>query len=163
MSSQHQIPGLKTLRENLNKLPDALQKKILRKAFYKSSRVPISAVREQIDANFKIRTGALRKRIGARVIYRRATKQMVMIIGPLITKGGTKEERDAKREKMGIQRDPYYSRFLEFDTKHMQGRHYYQKAFYQSKAAWVERFRDEVAVVLETEVRKMFGFTRKSR
>ncbi len=161
--NNYQIPGLSTLRDNLNKLPDALQKKILRKAFYKSSRVPIAAVREKIDEYFKIRSGALRKRIGARVIYRRATKQMVMIVGPIIIKGGTKEERDAKREKMGFQRDPYYSRFLEFDTKHMQGRHYYQKAFYASKAAWVERFRDEVAVVLETEVRKMFTFTRKSR
>lgn len=161
---EFEVRGLRELGQNLQKLPEVLREKILRKSMYKASKVVIREVRAQIDSvGLHERSGSLKKRIGSKVIKRKLTNQMALVIGPIMLKGGTKEERQIKRSKMKIERDPFYSRYLEFGTEHISGRHFYAKAFYASKEAYIEHLRQEVQLVMETELKKAFGLSRKSR
>ena len=131
---------------------------------YKASRVVIREIRAQIDAaGLHEITGSLRKRIGSKVIKRKIMNQMALVIGPIMLKGGTKEERQLRRNKLKIGRDPFYSRYLEFGTEHISGRHFYAKAFYASKESYIEHLRQEIQLVMETELKKAFGLSRKSR
>lgn len=151
---RYRVNGLSEIREKLRNFPDTMRTKIIRKAMYKSSRVPIAAIKEAIRQEGLIDTGTMLKRIGARVLQRRKTNQMVLLIGPIILKGGTREERQAKRAKLGIERDPFYIRFLEFGTEYIKARHFVQRAFKASSAALLDRFTAELRVEYQKQWEK---------
>lgn len=148
MDFSFKVAGLKETAEAIKTLPEKLRTKVIRKALYRASSVTINAIRDEITKLGLVETGTMKKRIGARVYQKKRTNQLILKIGPLMIKGGSKEERAAKRKKLGIERDPYYIRFLEFGTEYIRERHFVQRAFKASSAALLDR--------LVVEMRKEF-------
>ncbi len=153
-SGAFKVDGLEELTKNLREIPKIIRNRVVRKASYKASRIPIAKIRENIATLKLIDTGTMQKRIGPKVVYRRRTDQIVLMIGAIFTQGKTKEDRQAKRTKLGITRDPYYIRFQELGTKYLEARHFVQDAFMSTREAYVSRFVEECKLLIPIEVAK---------
>lgn len=139
-SGAFEVKGLKELTDNLKKVPQVVRTQVVRKASYKCSSIPIRAIRAEIEAMQLVDTGTMKKRIGSKVVYRKRTDQVVLIVGALITAGKTSEERAAKRGKLGITRDPFYIRFHELGTKYLEDRHFVRAAFLGTREQYAASF-----------------------
>lgn len=149
-----EVKGLDELKDQMKYFETTLKKSLIRKASYKASSVPIKMIRQLIETYGLVQTGAMKKRLGAKVIQRRGTDQIVLIVGSLRTPGATAQDRHERRKKLGITRDPFYIRFQEFGTENIQGRHFVEEAFKRTNVAYTEAFVENLKQGIDNHFRK---------
>lgn len=161
-SGAFEVKGLDRLKKALFEVDAALRKKVIRKANYEASRIPIEAIRNEIDAQGLVETGTMRKKLGSKVLYDKRRDQFRMLVGPkmrtkkqLATYRKKIADRLAKGKKVVIEREPFYSRFLEFGTEDIRARHFIQRAFYASIGRFTDEFVSAATQELDKQLRKM--------
>lgn len=154
-SGAFQVRGLEQLKQALAGVEEAVRKKVIRKASYKASRIVIAEIRRLIEAMGLVDTGAMKKRLGAKVITRKASGQVVLIVGSLRTPGKTRDDRAKRRAKLKIQRDPFYIRFQEFGTENIPAHRFVEQAFINTRQAYTDLFVEECRIELAKVLLKL--------
>lgn len=103
MMAEFQVKGLKELSQKLEKLPDNLRKKGVRRSIAAGMKL----IQKQAKANAPRKTGALRRAIAVKGIRSRSNKDLIR--SGLFVRHGSARTKSAQAKND----DPYYWWFLE--------------------------------------------------
>lgn len=152
MSVQIKLIGSRELQDKLARLPDALQKKIVKKAIVKSIR-PVLATAQ---ANCPVKTGNAKASLRIKGFSKRGYFGARVITDPKREKENKERKEKGKKEKSTAlnQGEQFYIGFYELGSKHQQARPFLRPALDSNKTKCIGIIRQEIQTELIKEAKK---------
>ena len=121
-----------SFKQQLQKLPDKLQKKAIKPALRQISRMARDEMKRIIKSEGHYKTGALYDSIRAATAPDKKGYPAMTLAG--VTRKAAQALATAKIQKSPAMKMPYYWRFLEFGFKHKKGHYKVEGVFFRKRA-----------------------------
>lgn len=157
------IKGLREIREAMQSLSRALERRLLNRALLKGARLVRDEARRLApvlrEADPRRRAGVLQKAVHAGAVRPERYAATVWVrVRPLTRKQIATFKKKAKQGVAANPNDPFYWRFVEFGTSKMAARPFLRPAFDRMKTDTVEAAVAEAREQVQLEISKLGQF-----